>query len=97
MQIDHLVNSASTFVSGFLSENLSPQHSFHNLNHTLEVLQAVQTIGEQSNISGNELCAVEIAALFHDCGYAEVYTGHEDRSKKIASAFLTEHNCSIDL
>lgn len=49
-----------------------------------EVLQAVRTIGEQCGISNNELTLVEVAALFHDGEYADIYAVHEALGINIA-------------
>lgn len=93
MQLKEIVNEASKFIANFFEEKISAELTFHNLNHTLDVLQAVRIIGVQSNISEIELCSVEVAALFHDCGYSEAYVGHEEISKKIAILFLKAHDC----
>jgi len=94
MQLKEIVNEAGRFIAKFFEDKLSSELTFHNLNHSFEVLQAVQIIGAQSNISETDLCALEVAALFHDCGYSEAYVGHEEISRKIAASFLTEQDCT---
>ena len=94
MQLKEIVNDASKFITNLFEEKISSELTFHNLNHSFEVLQAVQIIGAQINISETKLCAVEVAALFHDCGYSEAYVGHEEISRKIAASFLTEQDCT---
>lgn len=66
---------------------------FHNLQHTLAVVEATTEIAGHSGISKSEINAVKIAAWFHDSGYCFVYKGHEEQSVKIAIEFLTERNC----
>lgn len=63
---------------------------FHSLQHTLEVVQAVEEIGKASNVTPEEMMGLKLAAWFHDIGYPIKYVGHEAEGMKIASAFLTE-------
>ncbi len=96
MQLIQIVNGAYRFVAIYFKEKISPYLTFHNLNHTYEVFEAVKLIGLQTEISETDLHAVEVAALFHDCGYSEIYLGHEEVSKNIAESFLIDHNCSTE-
>ena len=94
MESKQLITKAYKFVTIYFKEEISPHLTFHNLNHTLEVFEAVKVIRLQSEILKTDLYVVEIAALFHDCGYSKVYLGHEEISKEIAGSFLKAHNCS---
>lgn len=89
-----LLEAVSSYVTAFLTENLSDQLSFHNIGHTYEVVDAAYEIGLQCNLSSEEINVLQIAAWFHDCGYAHVYKGHEDESKKIAKSFLENFSCA---
>jgi putative nucleotidyltransferase with HDIG domain len=62
--------------------------AFHDLEHTLSVARAAVDIGRASRLSATDLLLVEVAALFHDMGYAFTYAGHEERSARLARAFL---------
>jgi polyphosphate kinase len=64
---------------------------FHDLEHTLSVVRAAVTIGRGCGLSEEDLRTVELAALFHDTGYAQAYAGHERHSAAIARAFLKKH------
>jgi predicted metal-dependent HD superfamily phosphohydrolase len=94
MKYKKIVNDAGTFVVDLFADKISPELSFHNLNHTFDVVRAVKIIGLQSDISETDLYAIEVAALFHDCGYSEAYVGHEEISKTIAIKFLTALECA---
>lgn len=85
--MNNLIEAVSSYVILFLSENLSNELVFHNINHTYEVVAAAREIGYQCYLSDNEMLALEVAAWFHDCGYANTYLGHENESKKIAEVF----------
>lgn len=86
--MNFILNETEKYVQSFLKDNLSEKLLFHNINHTYEVVEAVKEIRMTCNLSSEEMTIVEIAAWFHDCGYAHAYLGHEEESKKIAKAFL---------
>lgn len=85
---ESILNAVEQFVPAFLKENLSASLAFHDIGHTLDVVKASKEIGLHSNLTPLQLNVVQIAAWFHDCGYTDVYTGHETSSKKIAADFL---------
>jgi polyphosphate kinase len=64
---------------------------FHDLEHTLSVARAAVAIGRGCGLSEEDLRLVELAALFHDTGYARSYAGHERYSAALARAFLKKH------
>lgn len=63
---------------------------FHDLEHTLAVARTARAIGQGMGISAQDLVLVEIAALFHDTGYAIVHDGHEEQSAEIADEVLSK-------
>jgi len=75
-----------------LQEGLTKDHIFHNLHHALAVRSAAVDIGRQMEFSEEEMEILELAALFHDTGFVEVYEGHENISKQIAQEFLEKKN-----
>jgi predicted metal-dependent HD superfamily phosphohydrolase len=91
--MDNLVKAVSSYVILFLSENLSENLSFHSIGHTYDVVGAAREIGAKSNLSEEEMLILQVAAWFHDCGYANTYMGHEEESKKIAKNFLENFGC----
>ncbi|ASK29175.1 hypothetical protein CEY12_03220 [Chryseobacterium sp. T16E-39] len=91
--MNNLLETVSNYILSYLTENLSVQLSFHHIQHTREVVNAAKEIGEQSNLSEDEMLVLQTAAWFHDCGYATTYIGHEEESKKIANSFLINYGC----
>lgn len=87
-----MVEKVEAYVSELLLQQLSQDHKYHNLSHTLAVKTACRKLGEQMGISEEELETLEIAALFHDVGFIETYNGHEGVSHRIAENFLREQN-----
>ena len=58
--------------------------------HTLEVLDAVELIGQAAPVAPMDLEILQLTALFHDTGYQLVYQGHEAESGRIATHYLID-------
>lgn len=89
---EKILNAVKKYVSRYLKDNLSPDLTFHNIDHTLDVVHAAREIALVNNLSDEQRDNIEIAAWFHDCGCAQIYTGHETLSKSVASEFLLGHH-----
>jgi predicted metal-dependent HD superfamily phosphohydrolase len=85
-----IVREASEHVSSMLSTQLPGWATYHDLSHTVEVVQLAEEIGEGSRLNRADMEIVQLAAWFHDTGYVEGTEGHEDRSAEKATAFLRE-------
>ncbi len=69
--------------------DLPDQLSYHNLAHTLDVLEQVQVIAEHEKLTDtDQLDLLSTAALLHDTGFLHVYREHEDRGCKMADTIL---------
>ncbi|HMC98280.1 MAG TPA: polyphosphate kinase 1, partial [Flavobacteriales bacterium] len=64
---------------------------FHDLEHTLAVTRTALGIGQAVRLDERELRVLEVAALFHDTGYAKAYAGHEEKSAQLAASYLVKH------
>jgi predicted metal-dependent HD superfamily phosphohydrolase len=91
--MNNVLQAVRDHVILFLTENLSDALTFHNIEHTYEVLAAVQEISKENVLNEEDLFALQIAAWFHDCGYAYCYKGHEEESIRIAKNFLENFGC----
>ena len=87
-----ITQKAEQHIRTLLTEQLSAEHSYHNLTHTLAVRDACLEIGKGMKIKEEELEELELAALFHDTGFISQYEGHEEVSCRIAEGFLNEHH-----
>jgi predicted metal-dependent HD superfamily phosphohydrolase len=87
-----IVSEAEDFVKAIFAENLTGDHRYHNLPHTLAVRKACLAIGKRLEISKENKEVLELACLFHDTGFVETYEGHEAASHRIASEFLEQRN-----
>lgn len=67
---------------------------FHDLEHTESVARTAAALGRAHGLGEQERCLLEIAALFHDTGYAIAYKGHEEEGARLAEAFLARQGVS---
>jgi len=96
MQNEILLNKVAAFVKEFLQSRLSLQMFFHNLGHTLLVVEGVNLIGKAEGLSRDELFILQLAAFLHDVGYTEKYWGHEEASARIAAEILGENGLATE-
>ena len=80
---------AEHYIRQLLQTELSPLLSYHDYDHTMDVLEAAVALASEEKITDNEsLTLLKTAALFHDCGYVHVYEHHEEESCRIARQAL---------
>ncbi len=72
-----------------LEKGLSPELTYHNVAHTLDVLTHAIDIAALEGIDGaEEIFLLKVSALYHDVGFVNIYRGHEDVSCSIATEEL---------
>lgn len=86
----NLVKQSEDFVSNLLKDNLSNLYSYHNFNHTFNVVNAVIKLCDKEKVEGKDKEMLLVAAWFHDTGYLNGVENHEEESVKIATEFLKE-------
>ena len=65
-------------------KDLDTRLIYHNIQHTLDVLEQAGRIAAEEKISAKkELYLLKLAALYHDSGFLKNYEGHEEVSCKI--------------
>jgi predicted metal-dependent HD superfamily phosphohydrolase len=69
---------------------------YHNLRHSLDVLQAAERLASSENISGKDLELLKTAALFHDSGFIFQYACNENIGCEIARQALPEFGYGKD-
>ena len=73
-----------------LKEGLAESLTYHNLDHTLDVLDQAIKIAKKENITNpDDMLLLQVSALYHDIGFLDTYNGHEERSCAIAADELT--------
>jgi uncharacterized protein len=88
-------SSAEAFIVRKLRRDLSSTLYYHSLAHTLDVVQAAQTLAAAEGVTDAEtLTLLRTAALYHDAGFLHTYEGHEARGCEIVRATLPEFGYS---
>jgi len=80
-----------TWVTSLLQNQLPGYLYYHNLDHTLYVLEKAMEIGAAENCSDAELDLLYGAALLHDTGYLHTYKGHEEAGCTLAKEYLPSY------
>jgi predicted metal-dependent HD superfamily phosphohydrolase len=91
---------AKNFILDKLSRELRPELQYHNLEHTLDVLESAERLAGLENENGHNLLLLRTAALFHDSGMLIRYAEHEEASTRLTKKYLPEFGYSqqdIDL
>lgn len=91
-----IINKSFIYITNLLISDLTSDHKYHNLNHTLEVFEFTKILCEENHLNEEDSEIVLLAALFHDIGFIHSYSEHEEKSKDIAKYFLMSENYSSD-
>lgn len=91
-----LIDQAEDFVFKLFKDKLSDSYTYHNFNHTLGVVGAATQLATAENLKPSEKEILLIAAWFHDTGFINGCTNHEDSSISITSDFLKQKEKSAD-
>jgi len=81
-------------VTKILEENLSSNLTYHDLNHTLYVLEKVEEIAMHEGIKEEEIYLLKVAALYHDIGFTVNRVNHEALGCVIAEQDLKVYGFS---
>jgi predicted metal-dependent HD superfamily phosphohydrolase len=86
------VDKIKTDIMDRLQKGLPGHLFYHGIDHTLDVLNAVQRIGTLEKISDIEMELLQVAALYHDCGFLVKASGHEAIACDFAREELPSYN-----
>ncbi len=70
---------------------LSANATYHNINHTKDVINAATEIARQESIDEDDMILLKTAALFHDIGYLKSNINHEELSCTYAEELLINY------
>jgi predicted metal-dependent HD superfamily phosphohydrolase len=84
------------YILGRLGTGLPAHLSYHNVDHTLDVLDAAEMLADQEGIPGPDKELLLTAALFHDTGFLEVRDEHEAASCGLAHKYLPAYGYHPD-
>ena len=81
-------NELKTFILNKLENELPGYLTYHNVSHTKDVIRYSEELAHAENVSVKELTILLTAAVLHDAGFLETYTGHEEISCSMAQKIL---------
>lgn len=82
--------AAQSFIINKLSKELEPSLTYHSVTHTEQVIKYTALLAAAEDVRGHQLDLLLTAAAFHDAGFLEKYTGHEEVSCTMARQFLPQ-------
>ena len=91
--IDHF-NDIKEFVVEYFFSRLPDGLYYHDLDHTLDVLEASQRIGSAEGLNFSDLHLLKVAALFHDVGFVDSYENNEHLGAEYAGEHLPSYGYS---
>ena len=83
-----------SFVTSLLEDQLPYNYYYHNLGHTLYVVDKAIEIGRHENCTEEEINLLSVAAYWHDTGYVKTYENHEIESCLLARQYLPGYGFS---
>lgn len=83
-----LLKETKNFVENLLNDKLPEHFVYHNLQHTLDVVDATVEIAQKSHLRKEQMEIVLLAAYLHDIGYINRADGHEEQSIALTKEFL---------
>jgi len=87
--VSDLFTSIKLPILSRLENELDPRLGYHNLAHTLDVVEQAEVIAKQEKVNDkHDLLLLKTAAVYHDSGFLLVYKNHEEKSCEIASEAL---------
>ena len=87
-----IIEQTKAFITDFFEKNHKPIYTYHNLEHTENVVKHATKIAGILEFSEEDIEIVILAAWFHDAGYFKGFIKHEIISSEIAEKFLQENN-----
>ena len=70
-------HEAETHILNRLKKSLPKNLYYHNVNHTIDVTNAVERIALSEGVFNEDLFVLKMAALYHDAGFIEKYQNNE--------------------
>ena len=86
-----ILKISEDYAKNLLKDKLSSAYTYHNLDHTIQVVDKIKILAKEENISPEDTENLILAGWFHDLGYVDDADNHEEESRKIASDFLKQH------
>lgn len=86
-----ILKISEDYAKNLLKDKLSSVYTYHNLDHTIQVVDKIKILAKEENISPEDTENLLLAGWFHDLGYVDDADNHEEESQKIAADFLRKN------
>lgn len=93
----NIIQKAEESVFTLFKDKLSPSYTYHNFNHTLRVVSAIEKLMDKEKVTQQEKTALLLAGWFHDTGYVNGGANHEQRSVALLKDFLKDETVDADI
>ena len=77
-------------------KNINSNYLYHNVNHTINVVNYTHKIANESSVSDSNLKILLTAALLHDYGFIQSHINHEEIGAKLSVDILSKFDYNID-
>lgn len=92
MSLPGILSKVKDYVKSWYSAQVPQWRTFHNLDHTSQVVSKCRQLASYYALEEVEYFALLAAAWFHDAGFSSGDLDHEMASANIAVAFLSAQN-----
>ncbi|MFD2565109.1 Pycsar system effector family protein [Aquimarina rubra] len=86
--METILEKAENYVFNLFKNELPKTFLYHNFLHTQRVVESVEEICENSDVSEEEKEVLLLSAWFHDVGYVKGIENHEEEGVEILKEFL---------
>jgi predicted metal-dependent HD superfamily phosphohydrolase len=84
-----LIRKSRAYAEEVFKNKAFEERSYHNLQHTVDVVEAAEEIGEHTSLTEDEMESVLVAAWLHDIGYVNGSQEHELKAAEKAREMLS--------
>lgn len=91
-----ILKISEDYVKNLFKDRLSSAYTYHNLNHTIQVVDNIKILAKEENINPEDTENLLLAGWFHDLGYITDCDNHEAEGKKDIENFLKKHDFQED-
>jgi len=91
---NEVASKTEQYITDFFKNHMPAEYVYHDLEHTVQVVKAMEEIAESYELNDEQLENLHIAAWFHDTGYTKGPQQHEERSCEQASQWMKENGYS---
>ena len=87
--------AAQSFILEAMIHGLPTSLTYHNIGHTERAMEHAALLAESEGVTEYELDLLITAAAYHDSGFLQNYSGHEETSCELARQYLPQFEFSM--